>query len=109
MDILCTNGVKSVMLELVPAFERAHSTKIAVTWASTNALLNEIKGGAGGDVAVLTAEAVDELIAQGKAVAGSRGGLPRSRICVARRKGAQRPDIASPGAAKRGVTWAKPG
>jgi hypothetical protein len=26
MEILCTNGVKSVMLDLVPAFERAHGT-----------------------------------------------------------------------------------
>src|SRR5215467_6720243 len=103
MDILCTNGVKSVMLELVPAFERAHSTKIAVTWGSTNALLNEIKGGAGGDVAVLTAEAIDELIAQGKAVAGSRVDLARSRIGIAVRKGAKHPDIASPEALKRAL------
>src|SRR5262245_37960089 len=103
MDILCTNGVKSVILELVPELERARSTKIAVTWASTNALLNEIKGGAGGDVAVLTAEAVDELIAQGKAVAGSRVDLARSRIGVAVRKSAKRPDIASPEALKRAL------
>ena len=103
MDILCTNGVKSVMLELVPAFERAHSTKIAVTWGSTNALLNEIKGGAGGDVAVLTAEAIDELIAQGKAVAGSRVDLARSRIGIAVRKGAKHPDVASPEALKRAL------
>ena len=103
MDILCTNGVKSVMLELVPVFERARSTKIAVTWGSTNALLKDIKGGVGGDVAVLTAEAVDELIEQGKAVAGSRVDLARSRIGVAVRKGAKQPDIASPEALKRAL------
>ena len=103
MDILCTNGVKSVMLELLPEFERARSTKIAVTWGSTNALLKDIKAGLGGDVAVLTAEAVDELIDQGKAVAGSRVDLARSRIGVAVRKGAKRPDIASPEALKRAL------
>src|SRR6266446_2996458 len=103
MDILCTNGVKSVMLELVPVFERARSTKIAVTWGSTNALLKDIKGGVGGDVAVLTAEAVDELIEQGKAIAGSRVDLARSRIGVAVRKGAEQPDIASPEALKRAL------
>ena len=103
MDILCTNGVKSVMLELLPEFERARSTKIAVTWGSTNALLKDIKAGLGGDVAVLTAEAVDELIDQGKAVAGSRVDLARSRIGVAVRKGAKQPDIASPEALKRAL------
>ena len=103
MDILCTNGVKSVMLELLPEFERARSTKIAVTWGSTNALLKDIKAGLGGDVAVLTAEAVDELIDQGKAIAGSRVDLARSRIGVAVRKGAKQPDIASPEALKRAL------
>ena len=103
MDILCTNGVKSVMLELLPEFERARGAKIAVTWGSTNALLKDIKAGLGGDVAVLTAEAVDELIDQGKAVAGSRVDLARSRIGVAVRKGAKQPDIASPEALKRAL------
>src|SRR5260370_21608324 len=101
MDILCTNGVKSVMLELVPVFERARSTKIAVTWGSTNALLKDIKGGVGGDVAVLTAEAVDELIEQGKAISRSRVDLAPSRIGLAVRKGAPPPDLAPPAAPKR--------
>ena len=106
MDILCTNGVKSVMLELVPLFERAHGTTIAVNWGSTNALLKEIKGGAGGDVAVLTAEAVDELIEERKALAGSRVDFARSRIGIAVRRGAKRPDIASPEALKRALVAA---
>jgi len=106
MDILCTNGVKSVMLELVPLFERAHGTTIAVNWGSTNALLKEIKGGAGGDVAVLTAEAVDELIEERKALAGSRVDVARSRIGIAVRRGAKRPDIASPEALKRALVAA---
>lgn len=107
MEILCTNGVKSVMLDLVPAFERAHGTKVAITWGSTNALLKDLEGGAGGDVAILTAEAIDALIKQGKAVAGSRVDLARSSIGVAVRKGAKRPDIASPEALKRALLAAK--
>ena len=107
MDILCTNGVKSVMLELLPEFERARSTKIAVTWGSTNALLKDIKAGLGGDVAVLTAEAVDELIDQGKAVAGSRVDFAKSGTGVAVRKGAARPDISSAGALRKTLLAAK--
>jgi molybdate transport system substrate-binding protein len=107
MEILCTNGVKSVMLELLPAFERAHSRKVAITWGSTNALLKDIESGAGGDLAILTAEAIDDLIKQGKAVAGGRVDLARSGIGVAVRKGAKRPDIASPEALKRALLAAK--
>ena len=107
MEILCTNGVKSVMLDLIPAFERAGNTKVATTWGSTNALLKDLESGAGGDVAILTAEAIDALIKQGKAVAGSRVDLARSGIGVAVRKGAKRPDIASPEALKRALLAAK--
>ena len=53
--VLCTNGVKSVLLELIPAFERARDAKLAVTWGSTQALLKDLETGAGGDVAILTA------------------------------------------------------
>ena len=31
MKVLCTNGVKSVMLDLVPAFERKTGTKLTLT------------------------------------------------------------------------------
>src|SRR4029453_18858232 len=101
MKVICTNGVKSIMLHLIPAFERTSGTKIVITWGSTNGLLKELEGGAVGDLAILTAEAIDDLIEHGKAVAGSRVDLARSAIGVAVRKGAKHPDIGSPGALKR--------
>jgi len=107
MQILCTNGVKSVLLELIPSFERARDTKLAVTWGSTHALLKDLESGVGGDVAILTAEAIDDLIKQGKVKPGSRVDLARSGIGVAVRKGAKRPDIASPEALKRALLAAK--
>jgi molybdate transport system substrate-binding protein len=107
MEMLCTNGVKSVMLDLIPAFERVSSKKVATIWGSTNALLKDLESGAGGDVAILTAEAIDALIDRGKAVAGSRVDLARSGIGVAVRKGAKRPDIASSEALKRALLAAK--
>jgi molybdate transport system substrate-binding protein len=107
MEMLCTNGVKSVMLDLIPAFERVSSKKVAITWGSTNALLKDLESGAGGDAAILTAEAIDALIERGKAVAGSRVDLARSGIGVAVRKGAKRPDIASSEALKRALLAAK--
>src|SRR5215472_14183866 len=83
MEILCTNGVKSVMVDLVPAFERTSGTRVMITWGATNSLLKDLEGGAGGDLAILTAEAIDDLISGGKVVAGGRVDLARSGIGVA--------------------------
>ncbi len=107
MKVLCTNGVKSIMLDLIPEFERGSATKVLITWGSANALLKELETGAGGDLAILTAEAIEDLIKHGKVVAGSRVDLARSGIGVAVRKGANKPDIASPEALKRALLAAK--
>ena len=107
MEMLCTNGVKSLMLDVVSAFERTSGTRVVITWGATNSLLKDLEGGAGGDLAILTAEAIDDLISGGKVVAGGRVDLARSGIGVAVRKGAKRPDIASPEALKRALLAAK--
>jgi molybdate transport system substrate-binding protein len=101
LKILCSNGVKSVMLALAPTWERKNAAPLAITWGSTLGLMKEIKNGAAADLAILTDEAIDELIGSGKAVAGSRVDLARSGIGVAVRKGAAKPDIGTPKALKR--------
>ena len=107
MRVLCTNGLKTVMLDLAPEFERAIGTKAVITWGSANGLLQELEAGAGGDLAILTAEAIDGLIKEGKVVAGSRVDLARSGIGVAVRKGAPKPDIGSSDALRRVLLAAK--
>jgi molybdate transport system substrate-binding protein len=109
MRVLCTNGLKTVMLDLAPEFERAIGTKAVITWGSANGLLQELEAGAGGDLAILTAEAIDGLIKEGKVVAGSRVDLARSGIGVAVRKGAPKPDIGSSDALRRALVAAKGG
>jgi molybdate transport system substrate-binding protein len=105
--VRCTNGIKEAMLELVPAFERAQGAKVAVSYGSTKAIADEINGGAGADLAILTAEAIDGLVQNGKVRAGSRVDLARSGIGVAVRKGAPRPDISTPEAFKRALLAAR--
>src|SRR5260370_15916469 len=91
MKGLFSNGVKAVALDLVPEFERARGIKLDIVWASTNMLMEEIAKGATGDLAVLTDEAIDDLIRQGKIVAGSRVDLARSAIGIAVRQGGRKP------------------
>src|SRR3979490_646651 len=108
MKVLCTNGLKTVMLDLTPAFERSSGTKLAITWGSAAGLVKELESGAApADLAILTAEAIDDLIKRGKVVAGSRVDLARSGIGIAVRKGANKPDIGSPDALKQTLLAAK--
>src|ERR1700716_1061393 len=107
MRVLCTNGLKTVMLDLAPDFERTIGTKVVITWGSANGLLKELETGAGGDLAILTAEAIDGLIRAGRVVRASRIDLARSGIGIAVRKGAHKPDIGSPDALKRALLAAK--
>ena len=107
MKGLFSNGVKAVVLDLLPEFERANGVTPVITWASTNMLIEEISKGATGDLAILTDEAIDGLIGQGKMVAGSRVDLVRSAIGIAVRQGAPKPDIGSAAALKQALLSAR--
>ena len=107
MKGLFSNGVKAVVLDLLPEFERANGVTPEITWASTNMLMDEIRKGATGDLAILTDEAIDDLIRQGKMVAGSRVDLARSAIGIAVREGASKPDIGSTAAFKQALLSAR--
>jgi molybdate transport system substrate-binding protein len=111
MKGLFSNGVKAVVLDLLPEFERANGVTpvitCSITWASTNMLMDEIRKGATGDLAILTDEAIDELIRQGKMVAGSRVDLARSAIGIAVRERAPKPDIGSADALKQTLLSAR--
>jgi molybdate transport system substrate-binding protein len=95
MKVLCTNGVKAVTAELIPAVERTTGLLIEADYASTNMLMDKIGAGETGDLAVLSAEAIDRLVAQGIVQKGTRTDLARSFIGVAVRAGAPVPDISS--------------
>jgi molybdate transport system substrate-binding protein len=69
---------------------------------ATAKLKQQIGEGAAFDVAILTAEATDELIKQGK-IAGARADLAKSGIGVAVRAGARKPDIGTAEAFKRAL------
>jgi molybdate transport system substrate-binding protein len=59
------------------------------------------------DLVVLAADAIDKLVAAGKVLGGSRADLVRSRVAVAVRAGALRPDIHSEAALRETVLAAR--
>ena len=86
-------GLNGVMRAFGAEFEAAQSVRIDASFMPTMQLLERIRAGERGDVAVLTADGVDALIAEG--VLQDRIDLARSFIGVAVRAGAPHPDIST--------------
>ena len=103
--VLCTIGMRTLLDALAPAFERASGVRVDRRYNSSIALMREIAAGESGDVAVFTAAAIDELIAQRKVTA--RTDLTRSFVGIAVKPGASKPDIATPEAFKAAMVAAK--
>jgi len=103
--VLSTIGMRTVLEEVVPAFERARNVTVARVYDSSVALLRRIGAGETGDAAVFTAAAIDDLMAQGKVA--RRVDLTRSGVGVAVRAGAPRPDISTPAAFREALLAAR--
>jgi molybdate transport system substrate-binding protein len=87
-------------LALKGALEAA-APGLRVEFHATQALLKEIAEGKSADVVILTAEGIDQLVAQAKVDAATRLNLGRSGVGLAVRAGAKKPDIGSLDALKR--------
>jgi molybdate transport system substrate-binding protein len=107
MKLMSTNGVAGVLRELLPRFEQSTGTTVELVLDSSNGFLNRIAAGETADVAILTAEAIDDLTRQGKIAGGSRTDLARSVVGIAVRAGAPKPDIGSVEAFRRTLLAAK--
>jgi len=103
--VLSTIGMRTVLEELALGFELAHGCTIERVYDSSVAAMQRIAAGETGDVAVFTAAAIDDLIAQGKMLA--RTDLARSFVGIAVRRGAPRPDISTPDMFKAAMLVAK--
>jgi molybdate transport system substrate-binding protein len=107
LKIFGSNALRTVLLDSLPAFERANGVTANVEFGSTNHTLEIVRGGAVADLIVATASAIDELIREGKIIQGTRTDLAVSGIGACVRAGQPRPDISSVDALKRTLLSAK--
>jgi molybdate transport system substrate-binding protein len=105
--VLVSNGMKAAMEGLQPQCEHAIGRPLAVQYNSTLSVKKMIEAGQGFDVTIITTEAIDDLIKQGKLAGGSRVALARSELGIGIRAGAAKPDIRTPEALKRSLREAK--
>ncbi len=95
------------MEKLQPRCERMIGHPLVLQFNSTAGLKKQIEAGDGFDVAMITSEAVDDLIKQGKLAGGSRAAMGRVQLGIGIRTGAAKPDIHTPEALKRTLRAAK--
>ena len=107
IKILSSNGVKTVLEELAPQFEKATKHKLLLNFAPAAELKAQIEKGEAFDLTILTAAGIDDLIKQGKLVAATRSDFTRSGAGVAIKKGAAKPDLSSAEGFKRTLLAAK--
>lgn len=93
LNIFCAGAAQAVVSQLVVKFQRESGNIIHTEYGAVGAMKARVVSGAPADIVVLTAALIDELIAAGEVVAGSRVDLGKVGTGVAVRAGTPRPDV----------------
>jgi len=107
ITLLSTTALKTSVDELTSSFERTRGCRLLASYAPSTQIAKHVAEGEFADVAISTDERIDDLIKQGRIVAGTRRDIARSEIGVAVRPGTLRPDISSADAFRQALLDAK--
>jgi molybdate transport system substrate-binding protein len=102
LKVLCTQALRTSLLELVPRFEQASGSKVELSIAPSGRLVARLRDGEAADVLIANAPNIDALIKEGR-VAGARIDLARADVGLAIRAGSPKPDISSAESVKRAL------
>ena len=110
--VVTSGAFTAAYLELVPEYEHATRSKLVTEFGPSmgtthNAIPVRLGRGEAIDVVIMAAPALDDLTKQGKIRADSRVDLVQSKIGMAVKAGAPKPDISTLDALKRTLLAAK--
>ena len=105
--MLSSVGIKAVVDELAPQFEKATKHKVTTVFGLASAHKTKIEEGEPFDVAILTPPLLDDLIAKGRVSAASKSTIARTGLGLMIKAGARKPDIGTVDAFKRTLLAAK--
>ena len=100
-------AMKGAMPEVVAQFEKSSPHKVNVEYGTVGALFDRLQKDEGADVAIVSGARMEDLLKQGKIVAGSRADIAKVGIGLFVQAGAPKPDIASVDAFRRTLLVAK--
>jgi molybdate transport system substrate-binding protein len=100
-------ATRPVLGELVDLYRKRSNCDVDIESVGGVDAAKRVQAGEPFDLVVLAANAIDQLVASERVVAGSKVDLVRSGVSVAMRAGAPRPDIGSEDALRRAVLGAR--
>ncbi|HEY0423964.1 MAG TPA: substrate-binding domain-containing protein [Rhodopila sp.] len=115
LRVLSTLAVMGAMRELGAQYEAQTGISVEADFSPTVALLERLRGGETADIAILTAQGIDDLIHEGIVRNATRTNMALSFVGIAVKAGAAKPDIGSVEALKatllaaRSVAYSKIG
>ena len=104
--VLSAVGMRQVMLDLGPKFERATGHRLKVSFDSGGVILKRLERGEPADVVIINRSGIERLTGAGRLMHSSVTDLATSVVGIAVRKGAPKPDISTPEAFKRAMLQA---
>ena len=108
INVVSTPGpMPEVMGALVPLFEHASGHKVTIKFQAAPATISQLKEGAGIDLLIADEEVINDFVKDGLIAAGGGTRVMLSRVGVAVRAGAPKPDIGSAEALKAALVAAK--
>ena len=107
IHLMTTGAVEYIMRDLIPPFERASGHKVTMTVLGTGGAVAKIKEGTFADLILLGPDALNELARAGKVDISTFKPAFNSRIGLAVKTGAKKPDIRTPASLKQVLLEAK--
>ena len=107
LRVIASNGVKTLVEDLVPAYEKSSGRKAMVTYGTSSVLVKDIAGGVPFDLVIATTEAIDQISKTGKVTAEPATTIGRSVVGVGVKQGARKPQIGTPAEIKQAFLGAK--
>src|SRR5262245_45861536 len=107
ITVFTSNGMRTVMAELAPRFERATGHRIAASYDPGQIMMRRIDAGESADVVILGGSALADLEKKGRIVPGSPRVFSSCGIGVAVAADLAKPDIGTVDAFKRALLAAK--
>jgi molybdate transport system substrate-binding protein len=103
LTIISSMATRQVLTDLVAQYTQASGQGVTLESVGGVDAAKRVQAGEPFDVVMLASNAIDQLMAAGKLVAGSRVDLVRSGVSVAVREGTSRPDVSSETALRQAV------
>src|SRR3954452_23907428 len=112
LRVMSSDGLTAAFQALIPAYEKATGNKVELVLGPSmgtapEAIPTRLDRGENADVVLMVGSALDDLAAKGKVVPDSRVAVANSKIAMAVRAGAPKPEIKTLDAFKQALIAAK--